>query len=69
MCNTCVMCQKDIRAFIEFGGPVGFQSTSPDSGRFVCSTKCSDAYFNRRQSEMTAMADSSSPVLLFLPSV
>ncbi len=55
--------------FIELGGPAGFQATSPDSGRFVCSTKCSDAYFKCQTNEMTAMAASTSPVLVFLPSV
>lgn len=55
--------------FIELGGPAGFQATSPDSGRFVCSTKCSDAYFKHRTDEMSAIAESTSPVLLFLPSV
>jgi hypothetical protein len=69
MCNTCVICHRDISMFIELGGPVGFQATSPDSGRFVCSTKCSDAYFKRQTNDMTAMAESTSPVLVFLPSV
>ncbi len=69
MCNTCVICHKDISMFIELGGPAGFQATSPDSGRFVCSTKCSDAYFKCQTNEMTAMAASTSPVLVFLPSV
>jgi hypothetical protein len=68
MCNTCVICQKDISIFIEFGGPAGFQATNPDTGRFVCSTKCSDAFFKRRQTEMTEMAECRSPVLLSLPS-
>ena len=69
MCNNCVICHRDISMFIELGGPAGFQATSPDSGRFVCSTKCSDAYFKHRTDEMSAIAESTSPVLLFLPSV
>ena len=55
--------------FIELGGTAGFQATGPDSGRFVCSAKCNDAYFKRQTAEMTAMAESNSPVLEFLPSL
>jgi hypothetical protein len=55
--------------FIELGGPSGFQATGPDTGRFVCSTKCNDIYFKRQTNEMTAMAESTSPVLVFLPSL
>lgn len=55
--NNCVSCGKNISMFIEFGGPVGFQSISADGDGYVCSTQCKTVYETRQRAAMDALAD------------
>lgn len=68
MNQKCVSCGDDLSMCIEFGaGKPGFQPLSYDSDRYVCSTACMTRYRQRKDCSLTALANSISPVMDFIP--
>lgn len=59
MCNSnnCVNCGKDVSMYIEFGGPIGFQSLSHLGDGWVCSKHCKDSHDKKIKSQLDQLAD------------